>query len=191
MNKKLILLLLPLFIFIVGCAKNEQEALKKEFKIGDEKIILEEKDISSNIKTLIPENFNIMTEEIAKIKYPSEHRPTYIYTNDNASINITFNITDIKISDSNINNYLSLLEQTYRSNFPNATWYKKEIEIINDHKVGIIEILTPAIDTKIYNLIWFTEIHGKLLISSFNCIEEEKEDWAPIATAIMNSQVIK
>lgn len=51
-----------------------------------------------------------------------------------------------------------------------------------------MELLSLAADTEIYNLIWFTDLDGKLLLSTFNCTKEQMDDWKPIAKTIMESQ---
>jgi hypothetical protein len=80
---------------------------------------------------------------------------------------------------------------TFKNIYPSAQWYDSGIKEINGKDIGFIELLTPAVDTEIYNLIWLTDLDGKLLITTFNCTKAEKDDWEPIAKAIMGSQQYK
>jgi hypothetical protein len=51
--------------------------------------------LSNKIEVLIPESFDIMSEEMLKHKYPLETRPTLVYTNEDGTVNVAFNLTYI------------------------------------------------------------------------------------------------
>jgi len=145
------------------------------------------KILSDKVELLIPKSFVIMSESMAKIKYPSERRPKLIYTNKRASVNIAFNHTENVSMNSNLPKVVDELKTTFENLYPSAQWYRSGIENINGKDVAVLELLTPAIDTEIYNLIWLSNLDGKLLIISFNCTKEKMDDWKPIAEQIMYS----
>ena len=62
---------------------------------------------------------------------------------------------------------------------------------MNGRKVGFVELITPAIDTKVYNLIFFTDLNGQLLLCTFNCTEKNIGQWQPAAKEIMASLKLK
>jgi hypothetical protein len=128
-----------------------------------------------------------MSEEDAKYKYPSERRPNLIYTNEDGSINVAFNHTASKGNDREVSKYKDSLKATLKRLYSSATWYGDDVLKINGKKVGFLELLTPAVDTKIYNLVFFTELEDRLLLVSFNCTEGQMKDWKPVAKEIMNS----
>ncbi|CAH2715104.1 hypothetical protein BACCIP111895_02288 [Neobacillus rhizosphaerae] len=193
------------FIFIVftfsllfGCSDNKQlktvtnkEALQKEYIVGGEKIVLKKKELLSNkIEMLLPESFHIMSEEVAKIKYPNENRPTIIYTNDKTTINISLKYTTTQINDSQIPEFHNSIKQMFEKLYPSAKWLDEKVIKTNDGKnVGVLEVITPAIDTNIYNFMYLIELDNKVLIATFNCTEEKMDDWKPIAKEIMGSIV--
>lgn len=186
-------MLIFIIFTIVGCSRpNSTQALKTEFDLKDGKINLQEISVlSDKVEILIPKGFSIMSGEMAKIKYPSERRPTLIYTNESATINIAFNHTESKASNGEIQSYKDSLEKTFKNLNPSAKWYSSDVLKINSRNVGCLEFLTPALDTRIYNLIFFTELDGRLLLISFNCTEAQMNDWKPIAINIMNSLNVK
>jgi hypothetical protein len=132
-----------------------------------------------------------MSEEMAKLKYPSERRPTLIYTNDEASVNVAFNQTITRITDNKINDFKQAVSKSFENLYPSAKWIKNNVIKINNKNVGVLELITPALDGKVYNLTFFMEIDGKVLLSSFNCTEKQMEEWQPIAHEIMQSIKIK
>lgn len=155
-------------------------------------IELEKRSIlNNNVEVLLPKDFEIMSEDMMKIKYPSERRPTLIYTNKTGGINVAFNHTASKASQQQINAYKENFVGAFKNLYPSAEWKGTGVKEINGRKVGYMELITPAIDTKIYNLMFFTDLDGQLLLCTFNCVDEEQENWTESAKLIMNSLTIK
>ena len=143
--------------------------------------------LNDKVEVLIPKEFQIMSEEMMKAKYPSERRPTLVYSDKTGGINVAFNHTLNKATQQQIEPYKESLLLTFKNLYPSADWKSSGVKKINDKKVGYLELVTPAIDTKIYNLIFFTDLDGRLLLCTFNCVEGKQKDWAKAAQQIMNS----
>lgn len=122
---------------------------------------------------MIPDSFEIMSEDMIKAKYPLENRPTIVYTNESGSINVALHYTESTASRSDLPSFLDVFKTTYENLYPSAQWYRSDVTSINGKDVGVMKLLTPAIDTEIYNLIWFSDVDGKLLLLTFNCTVEE------------------
>lgn len=153
---------------------------------------LELKNLLDNkIELKIPKAFDIMSENLIKIKYPSENRPTLVYSNDTGSINVALNLTVNKANQDVILPYKDNFVKTFKSIYPDAKWIGEGVKIINGKKVGFIEFITPAIDTDIYNLMFFTDLEGKLLLCTFNCTKINMDEWDSTAKEIMNSLKVK
>ncbi|MBY0087029.1 hypothetical protein HP567_028495 [Brevibacillus sp. M2.1A] len=150
------------------------------------------KVLNDKVEILIPKGFTVMSEEMAKTKYPMENRPTLIYTDEKGSINIAFSHTETPIQeDSLIKDLKDPMKQAFSNMYKDATWYRDEVIQINGKNVGVFELLTPAADTKIYNLIFFTELDGKMLMTTFNCTEAQMEEWKPLAQEILMSYKVQ
>lgn len=155
-------------------------------------IDLETKSLLNDRITLkVPKEFDIMPEEMTKLKYPSERRPTLIYSDPSGGINVALNLTQSRANQQLIEPYKENLVQTFKKLYPSAEWKSNGITLVNGRKVGYMEIVTPAIDTEVYNLIFFTDVDGKLLLCTFNCTEKSISEWTPIAKEIMNSLTVK
>jgi hypothetical protein len=96
-------------------------------------------------------------------------------------INVGFNLTQNKMDQSFIEAYVELIENSFKSAYPSAEWKNKGTQEINGRKIGYLEVITPAIDTKIYNLLFFTDLNDQLLLCTFNCTEKDIEDWTETA----------
>lgn len=155
-------------------------------------IELEAKALLDNkIELKIPKDFGIMDEEMLKLKYPSERRPTLVYTNESGTINVALNHIQSRADQTVIAAYKETFVKTFKASYPTAVWLGNGINEINGKKVGYLELITPAVDTEIYNLMFFTDLNGKLLLCTFNCTKKNIEEWTPAAKEIMNSLKIK
>ncbi len=153
-----------------------------------EPVELETKSLlNDKVELKIPKEFTIMTEEMLKIKYPAEKRPTLVFTNESGGINVALNLTQNNASQDIIKTYADNFLQIFKKMYPSADWKGNGVKKINGKKVGYLELITPAIDTEIYNLMFFTDVDGKLLLCSINCTKNRMEEWVPIANEIMNS----
>jgi hypothetical protein len=147
--------------------------------------------LNDKVELKVPKDFGIMSEEMMEIKYPSERRPTLVYTNESGEINVALNLTQNQASQGMIQAYSDNFIQMFKNTYPSAEWKDSGVKVINGKKVGFLEIVTPAIDTQIYNLLFFTDVDGRLLICTFNCTKNNIEEWEPTAKEIMGSLKIK
>jgi hypothetical protein len=157
-------------------------------EINDEIIPFEEKSVlEDRVKIRLPETFTVMSPEIAALKYPSERRPNLIYTNESTSINIAFNHTQSPLHDTDMDAFKKSMVQILTKTQPLARWIEEGVRNVNGKNIGFCDFLAPTFDVNIYNLLFFTELEGRALLCTFNCTEEEMEDWKPIAMGIMDS----
>ena len=185
---------------IVTYQKKLNDKIKETKKrLSDERDGLKDVNIDLETKSLlndkvelkIPKDFDIMSEELLKLKYPSERRPTLVYSNESGGINVALNLTQNQASQELIPAYKDNFVQTFKNLYPSAEWKDSGVKTINGRKVGYLELVTPSIDTEIYNLMFFTDLDGKLLLCTFNCTKKSIDKWTPTTKEIMNSLKIK
>jgi hypothetical protein len=147
--------------------------------------------LNDKVEILLPKEFEVMSEEMMKLKYPSDRRPSLIYTDETGGINVAFNHIASKASQQQIDAYLENFVATFKNLHPSAEWHGTGVKTINGKKVGYLELTTPAIDTKIYNLIFFTDLEDRLLLCTFNCVERKQKEWKEPSQQIMASLKIR
>ena len=143
--------------------------------------------LNDKVELKIPKDFDIMSEELMKLKYSSDRRPTLVYSNESGGINVALNLTQNQANQQLIPTYKDNFVQTFKNLYPSAEWKGNGIKTINGKEVGYLELVTPAMDTEIYNLMFLTDLNGKLLLCTFNCTKKSIAEWTPIAKEIMNS----
>lgn len=173
-------------------SKSVVAAAPSVFHAENGTIELEKRSLfEGRVEISVPKKFTEMSDEMAEIKYPNSRRPTYVLTNENGSVNVAFNYTSNLVSDDQMGDYVQSLKLAFVNLYPSATWYSDGVEKVHGKNIGKLELLTPALDCKIYNLIICAELDGKLLLTTVNCTESQMKDWKPIANAIMRSVYIK
>lgn len=160
----------------------------KNISIGDTTIIFEERQLlDGKVSIRMPSDFTTLPPELAKLKYPSANRPSVIYSNATATINITFNHTEMPLEEAEVELFKEYMAENLPNSQSDGEWVGDGIEEINGQTVGYCEFIVPAEGANIYNMLFFLSLQGKALLCSFNCIEEDMEDWQPIARGMLRS----
>lgn len=198
---KKILLPISLICFaLVGCTEKENNLKNQD--INKESNIIDKYDIkdeviqdNENVKELkymdfgdfsikIPTEFTKMNEDMLITKYPSVNRPEKVYTNEKGSVNIAFNREYIEVKDGDIKPAVESIEETFKLIGEDI---KLDFYKVDYRQVGVMEVTTNAIDTKIYNKMIMFSLNGKFKTISFNCTEELKDEWLDTGDAIIKS----
>ena len=78
--------------------------------------------LDDRIELKVPADFDLMDEAVIKMKYPTEQRPTLVYTNERASINVAINLTENPASQELMETYREAFLENFKTNFPDAEW---------------------------------------------------------------------
>lgn len=129
------------------------------------------------IKLSIPKDFTLMSNEMKRRKYPVGNNPDFVFTNNEGTVNIAFNHTPVTVRNNDVVSFENtFLQQLQNSNPINMT---HRVELINEAEFVVFEFTSQAVDTKVYNLLFLTNLDGKLLLGTFNCTDDLKKDWEP------------
>jgi hypothetical protein len=149
----------------------------------EKKILLENK-----IEILIPKEFKVMPKEMRKLKYPGANAPELVLSDEDGTVNIAFSIVaNTRANQSTISGYVDAISNSMNKAHPEAAWKGKGIEVINGRKVGYLKLITDAVDQKIYNYLFLTDLDGKLMIGTFNCVQKYLPEWEPVADEMVKS----
>ncbi len=135
----------------------------------------------------IPKSFTSMSEEMLRIKYPSERRPTLVWTNESGSVNVAVNHTLNAVRPDQLPQLLETMESSLKNLHPSATWYRSEVASIEGKEFIVIDLRTPAVDTQIRNVMVGTSLEGRLLLVTFNVVERLENTWLPVGNKIIMS----
>ena len=125
----------------------------------------------------LPVSFSRMSEYHLRIKYPGSRPPTEVYSNSNGAVSIAFNYTRNAILPSQIAEVHAMMSASFRRRYPYARWFRSVVIEKFGTRVFVMELMTPAVDTEIHNIIYGIPLKGRLLLVSFNVTAEEAERW--------------
>jgi hypothetical protein len=167
-----------------------QEAVTEEPKVLKEQALLKGyRTVSlynNKLRLSVPDYFTEMSSEMKHAKYPRGNSPDVVYTDEDGTVNVAFNYTTTAISDDNDIAAMQnrLLQQLQAANPIDLT---ARTEIINGSEFAVFEFMSQAIDTRVYNLMFLTELDGRMLLGTFNCTEALKGEWQSRAKEILSS----
>jgi hypothetical protein len=147
----------------------------------------ERKVLDNKLSLLLPSNFTLMDDATLLVKYPNVgNRPNEVYTNAKGSVNVAFNHTANSLNESE----LSQVKEAIKAQLSRTTGVSiintSEIKI-NESNYVIVEFISKAIDTQIYNKMFITALDGKLLLGTFNCKTSDLDKWESISKKIIGS----
>lgn len=153
---------------------------------------LEKRRIYRNrVEILVPKGFKDMPADMVSRKYPSANRPNVIFTDADGTVNVAFNHTTNRATQAQIETLKESLMASFKRAYPSAKWKGSGVTVINGRKVGYCELITPAADQNVYNLLFFSDLDGRLLLCTFNCVEKKLSEWQEPAQQIMRSLTLK
>src|SRR5690349_11832863 len=87
--------------------------------------------LDNKVEVLLSKEFQLMSEDLLKAKYPSARRPTLVYTDETGKINLAFNHTSSKASQQQVEVYQQNFVSTYKSLYPSAEWKSNGVKQVN------------------------------------------------------------
>lgn len=149
--------------------------------------LIKKRVLSERVEILIPKGFEVMSEQQMDFNYArAQSRPSVIYTNSKEA-SLAFTYTDNTADQDMIDIYANNFYKTYSKQFKEAKWFGNGVKEISGRKVGYLELMKPELGHEVYQLIFFTDVEGKLLMCTFTCADRQKPEWETVAKQIMAS----
>ncbi len=163
--------------------------------IKDGQLMIEDETIAfteisfyeDQIRMCMPTSFDVMEPELMDIKYPSSRRPDYIYTSESTSINVTMKIMEQQIKAEELEDFTQTMMNILQKNAATAKMLDIDMEEVNSVQIGYFDFIMPALDNKIYNLMFLFRVGENVTMGSINCLQKEMNIWKPIAYGMMES----
>ncbi len=143
--------------------------------------------LNGKVSVLAPNNFGPMPTRILEMKYPSSRRPTEVLSDKTGGVSVAFNHTYDAMQPYQITEAHVAFSKTFHNRYPSAKWIRDEVIKQNGSVFMVMELITPALDTKIHNIIYGTSVDGRFLLVAFNTTVEQSAEWLPIGKTMMSS----
>ena len=147
--------------------------------------------LNGKVSIIAPKDFGPMPKDILEMKYPSSRRPTDVLSDRTGGVTLAFNHTNNPMQLSQVKEAQVAISQMFHNMYPSAKWIRDEVIEQNGTVFMVMELITPAVDTQIHNIMYGTSVDGRFLLVAFNTTVEQSDEWLPIGKKIMNSISIK
>ncbi|WDM22691.1 hypothetical protein [Paenibacillus polymyxa] len=162
------------------------QPLQTFMQIGGERLIFAQRLLlDERIRITMPNSFRDMPIDEQLLKYPSHHRPDFIFTNEAGTINLTFKHTESPLQIEELEDFTDEMALVVKQTQKLTEWFGHEVLEIGENRIGYCEFMTPVWNARMYNLSFFTVLEGRALMCAFNCTDEEMVTWKPVARSML------
>lgn len=166
----------------------DKNSIYSGIRIQGKQIYFERRSLAEETVTMmVPKNFSQMSPDMARKKYPSEYRAETILTNEMGTVNLMFQYMEGEVSDTDIENFRNQVFGMMKRVNPGIR--ERELGHIDaaGKRIAYAEFSNPAMDGKLYNLMFFLAVDGQPLMGSFNCQTKEMKYWRQAAFEMVGS----
>lgn len=166
----------------------EERSIYTGIKILGKRITFERRLLAENkITIMVPGDFAPMNPEAAEKKYPSQQRPETILADDTGTVNLLFQYMEGEEEDETIENFRSQIFGMMKRVNPGIKEQELGTVEVSGKRIAYAEFSNPAIDGKLYNLMFYLAVEGRPLMGSFNCRTKDMKYWRKAAFEMMES----
>lgn len=146
---------------------------------------------SNLLKIKLPVSFKRMEKSFIRRKYPTINPDiAKVYSNNDGTISILLERTQRPLKSDQLPNIKNQISQSF-SGIPEIDLQVATIKKIKGKDFVVVEFESEAIDTRLYNLMFITDVGGQTFTGTFNCSLDYLTEWKPKAQEILNSVTVK
>ena len=106
-------------------------------------------------------------------------------------VTLAFNHTNTPMQPSQVSEAHASMSQSFHNMYPSAKWIRDQVIKQNGNVFMVMELITPAMDTQIHNIMYGASVDGRFMLVAFNTTIDQSNKWLPIGKKIMSSLSIK
>lgn len=148
--------------------------------------LLQRNVLSNTVSLKLPSSFIMMDANTLSSKYSPNNKPSEVYTNEGATVNIAFKRTEQQLSKEKVFTEGKKLESQLLNSGKVQLIKSEEIKTGN-HNIHVFSFYSNAVDTKVYNIMFIFSAKGKMIVGSFNCTYLLQSQWQQTAYEIIRS----
>lgn len=149
--------------------------------------------LDGKLEMLVPAEFHQMTEMEYKLRYPNQNRKaSTIFTNAKLDVTIAVDyMQQYALTTEQIPEFKTMQINAVKKAHPDMQLLENGVRPVNGKKIGYFKILTTAGKQKIFNYFIFTDLNGKVLLITFNCVSTFRTAWDKKIDALVTSLKLK
>lgn len=174
-------------------SKQDTNSSRNTSHVGSPKISSSNKELNvvslldGKVSIAIPKSLHRMDRQMFVLKYPLESsESTVAYSDENATVSLLISPRQDVATQADLPKLQKMIEQSF-SKSQQVEIKGSRIDRINGRDFILVEMITPAADTRVFNRMFITTSNSHLLMCTFNCTLEKRAAWAPVADEIIRS----
>lgn len=158
--------------------KEKYNSLEEGYYIAGKIIHFNDFRVMKNFSMYLPDNMGVMSNELAKIKYPSEFRPKVIFTTLDLSVNMGFSLFHRKIMDNEIEKVCERIMLAIKREHMDYRFYGcKKMDKVLGHRFSF---RSHAMDSDLFNMMLIAQLKEHTVLGNFNCLYKDYEKWEEV-----------
>jgi hypothetical protein len=153
--------------------------------------LTERSTYNGDVTISVPQDFKVMSDDMLRVKYPNQIPPEIVYTDETGAVNLALSLTPQEISTDQMEEARQLIDKALKDAYPSATWYRSEVFERDGRRFFVLDVMTPAADTQVRNVILGTPFRGQLLVVTFNVSRELMPTWIETGQKMLASLKIR
>jgi hypothetical protein len=155
--------------------------------IDDNRVEFSERAVfDGQVFMTIPAELELMPPEAVIFKYPKGNRPSIIYTDAKASINICFTQTKDRLDDEDVEEAKEYIERVATTMNPSSKIISSSV-IEGNPRIGHFDFISTAVDGDVYNMMFLFSLNGQFILGAFNCVRSVMDKWLDVALQMVKS----
>lgn len=177
--------------------ENVEKELEESIFLGKIHIYGEEVEFARRtleeygVSILMPVTSYELEEEFKKAIYPMDTRPKYVFGNKSVNITVSFQHTVHKILKEQLEDFMTYSKKLLLSIGPKVMFLQSDMLEKEDDKIGVLEFVSSAMDTNVYNIQFYIPLDDGLLIGAINFPVKYKDRQMKIAQEMLQSVEIE
>ena len=152
------------------------------------KIEVEKRNILGAFDMFLPKDFQIMDDELIRIKYPNYHSTNKIvFTTEDTTVNITFDIQNIFVTVGDLPVICKASSASILDFYSTANILEMRTNKEGNSTFSYLTCVIPSADYPIYNFTSYFCIHGYLIVGNCNCFHRDMHDWQILFKKILET----
>lgn len=143
--------------------------------------------LNGKVTLVTPKDFGLMKKELLEMKYPASRRPSEVLSDSTGGVTLAFNHTQSPMKQDQVIEAHAAISKMFHNTYPSAKWIRDTTFTKDGNNFMVLELVTPAMDTEIHNIIYGTSVDGRFLLVAFNTTVQQSNEWLPIGKKIMDS----
>lgn len=136
--------------------------------------------VNGRVSFVPPAGFKAMSKEDIALKFGrngAAHAPDVVYSNERQNVSVAVRFAPSRLAPEQLDEFQKVMETTLERSIPKLEWLAREQLTLNGVRWIHFSLKSAAIDTGVYNEMYFTPFDDKVLIFNFNSTVGEYEKY--------------